>query len=153
MIVVTCSFDYTGDLLLNDGSDILVDNAFDLMLHDTPNLPAHYLTHLLLYCPRHYFPDGIHDLSLYDDLRSVLHDTAQLFRYGLSDLSDVRYLGDGLLHKREALVNRFAHASDGLQDRVQLRLLSPATSRNCLPRSLLFFQSTPVQSPIVDLRA
>jgi hypothetical protein len=140
-------------LLLNDGGDILVDRVFELMLYDALDFPAHYLTHLLLYRPRHFLPNGIHDFTLNSNLQSLLHGVAQLFRYGRSDLFYVRSVGESLLHKRKALVNGFADASDGLQDRIQLSLLSPATPRSCLPRSLLFCQNTLMQPPIVDLGA
>jgi hypothetical protein len=73
-----------------------------------------------------------------------LHGLAQLFRYGRYDLFYVRSVGDSLLHERKALVNGFADASDGLQDRVQLSLLSPAAPRSCLSRRLFFCQSTPM---------
>jgi hypothetical protein len=78
----------------------------------------------------------MYDSTLYGGFQSLLHGVAQLFRYGLSDLFNVRFIGDSLLHKRKALINRFGHAGNDLQ--VQLRLLSRVAPRSHLLRSLLF---------------
>lgn len=63
---------------------------------------------------------------------------------------DVRSLGDGLLQKREALVQRLAHAGDGFQERAQLRLWGRAAFPSGLPQSFVFYQVAPIKSPIVD---
>jgi hypothetical protein len=84
-----------------------------------------------LYRPRHFPPNGIYDLTLYGNFQSLLYGVAQLVRCGLSDLFNVGFVGNGLLHKRKALVNKFAHAGNGLQDRVQLRLFES----RCFSRS------------------
>jgi hypothetical protein len=106
--------DSTGDLLLHDSGDFLADDIRDLMFYDTLDLPAHYFTQLLLHRSFHFVPDGMHDFALHGDCQLLLHYVPDFLGYSLLHLPDVRYLIDGLLNQREALVDGIVHAGNGL---------------------------------------
>jgi hypothetical protein len=86
-----------------------------------------------------------YDFVLHGDLQLLLHHLSDLFRHSLLYLPDVRYLVDGLLNQREALVDRLVHAGDGLQYRLKPRLLDIAAFVGALARDSLLRQRASVR--------
>ena len=118
--------------------------------HDIPDLPAHYLTHLLLYRSFDLYPDSMYDFTLHCDLQLLLHYVLDFVCDSLLYLTNIRYLVDSLLNQREALVDRIVHAGDGLQDRLQAGLLDIAAFVGALTWESLPCQSASVQSFVVN---
>ena len=107
----------------DDVHDFSLHDTLDLLLHDLRDLSAYYLNHLLLHRYFDLFPNGTYNFAFHGDLQQLLHYVSDFFQYSLLYLPDVRYLVDGLLSQREALGRGVVHADDGLQNRLQPRLL------------------------------
>jgi hypothetical protein len=107
----------------------------------------------LLHRSFHFVSDGMHDFALHDDCQLLLNYVSDFLGHSLLHLPDVRYLVDGLLNQREALVDGIVHASNGLQYRLKPRLLDIAAFVGALTWDSLLCQRSAVQFSLVDLGA
>lgn len=143
----------TGDLMLDNTGDCLGDDLHDFALHDTLDLllydlrdfPAHYLTHLLSHRSLNLLADGLYNFMLHGDLQLFLHDVPHFLRHRLFHWLDVRYLVDGILSQRTALVYLTVHTRNSFQDGFQPELLNITALVSALTRDFLPFQRASVK--------